>query len=880
MIFLHIGTHKTGSKSLQRFLYDHSSKLKSMGFRLYAGCHKNPTNHMELHLASLRAERDSFARHNEPALVADAAYFDRIARRVQSFLKTSTQPHTIFSNEDLSYLRFPDEFARLRDIFNVPSSEICVIVYVRNQADFLRSYTQQIRTRKGREPSRNPSSAFYVGEDTWLADYESLISSYRTHLGCKVVVIDYDAQIGGPGNIIPSFLEVLGLRPPDFEWKDYFLHRAGGQRNGLRQSQHDTAIDVPPLIPANLPPGSLVFVVGPRRSGTTLVNNILCADPTANPQIGEAQPLTQLLNAFAWSAENFERMTRHYLPTLQALEDFAAATSRGLVQSCWEAQGRPVNLVLKNPELGLHIDRLRRYFPAARFVVCVRDPRDQIASERDVIARRDTPGAAKRKFPAAALARKYTHALEPVLKAAESSPESFCFVRYEDLVSDPKRESARLGAFCGLNLDAFDPGADWQRMAVSLGTLAQRPTYSPLYGRPVSAVRVGRFRDRLSAPDIQKIEQITSDVMRRFGYPATGSAPAMKAALARTAPVPNLEYVMIAEAGILERQALLLVESIRLLPGDAGTAGVTVVSPRPDRRPTQATLRQLERLGAEYLPLAIDSPCPYYGTSFKLGAMAAVEKRPGPSTLIMLDSDTLFLAPPVFDLGERCAALRPVDGKGMCTAGPDDPFDEYWRRLCALCDVSYDDIPWVEAAKDGLRVKACHNGGLVAANRRDGLFATSYEFLGRSVAVGLSPRPDSAQTATFRTGSGRVSGQTRQIWGAAQAVLSLALVSQGLEARILPPTYNVPINHFELLVRRFPEVASASVHVHYHWFCDADKLASNPLLDGRVTVPSSVRELLNRHVPLDQPPSVGRRLKRFLAVRLQDWRASATWLPG
>ena len=37
---------------------------------------------------------------------------------------------------------------------------------------------------------------------------------------------------------------------------------------------------------------SLVFILGTRRSGTTLVNSVLCADPAANRQISEAQLLT------------------------------------------------------------------------------------------------------------------------------------------------------------------------------------------------------------------------------------------------------------------------------------------------------------------------------------------------------------------------------------------------------------------------------------------------------------------------------------------------------------------------------------------------------------------------------------------------------------
>ena len=226
MIFLHIGTHKTGSKSLQRFLLDHHAELAARGYDLYSGCYQNPTNHRELLVASLRFGRDSFTTHNEPARVADGGHFVEIAAHVQKFLKNSRHPHQIFSSEDLSHLRFPEEFARLKALLNVPPSEICVIVYLRNKDDFRRSYCHQIEQRRGRSISDDPDSAFYVEDDSWLFDYDSLVARYRQQLGCKVIAIDYDAAVADRGNIIPSFLDVLGVPGDALPWNDYFLHRS------------------------------------------------------------------------------------------------------------------------------------------------------------------------------------------------------------------------------------------------------------------------------------------------------------------------------------------------------------------------------------------------------------------------------------------------------------------------------------------------------------------------------------------------------------------------------------------------------------------------------------------------------------------------------
>jgi hypothetical protein len=273
-----------------------------------------------------------------------------------------------------------------------------------------------------------------------------------------------------------------------------------------------------------MPVSSLIFIVGPRRSGTTLLNSILCSDPTANPLIGEAQPLTHLLAAIAWCHENFERMARHYLPTRTAWEDYGRSICSSLVEHCWNTQRQPQHLILKNPELSFHVKRLSAYFPTAKFVVSVRDPRDQIASEHDVIARRGTMPA--EAFNAASLARQYVRALTTILTAAEGSPGRFHFVQYEQLVTDPIAECRRLADFCQLDLAAFSPDTQWQRMAVTVDELAKRPSFSKLYGQPLTSQQVGRYRQVLTQHDIKAIEDITEPLMERFSYPRAIEAPA------------------------------------------------------------------------------------------------------------------------------------------------------------------------------------------------------------------------------------------------------------------------------------------------------------------------------------------------------------------
>lgn len=198
MIFVHIGTYKTGTKSLQNFLGEHREELSAAGRPVFEGRFQQ-NNHIELYLSVMRRERDSLGKRALGLVVDDALVEETRARIAGSGAK-------IFSTEGLSLLRYDDEMQALKALVG----EAVIVLVRRNRADFLDAYRAQILSFPGRKPSDDPESALYVGEDAWIADHDTLQSLYCRHFE-TVRVVDYDKAVAAEGDVLPAVLREMEI---------------------------------------------------------------------------------------------------------------------------------------------------------------------------------------------------------------------------------------------------------------------------------------------------------------------------------------------------------------------------------------------------------------------------------------------------------------------------------------------------------------------------------------------------------------------------------------------------------------------------------------------------------------------------------------------
>jgi hypothetical protein len=218
-LFVHIGTHKTGTTSFQHWLREHE---KELGQRFDLGVYQGAfPNNREVGLACARPERSLPTRGIDQWV--DPEWRRHVATLVSAQL--ARDEDLVLSAEALSFLRHDDEIARFRDYLN--DRETLIIVALRNPQDFLRSWAGHL-TRGGYELSNDPTSFAYVEPDSWLADYDGLIRSWRKFFGeSRVRIVNYDDSLDKFGSVIPALMnEVVGTEAALPEWRAVWKNMA------------------------------------------------------------------------------------------------------------------------------------------------------------------------------------------------------------------------------------------------------------------------------------------------------------------------------------------------------------------------------------------------------------------------------------------------------------------------------------------------------------------------------------------------------------------------------------------------------------------------------------------------------------------------------
>ncbi|MEZ8083417.1 hypothetical protein [Enterovibrio norvegicus] len=193
-IVLHIGTHKTGSTSLQSFLYENSNALleQSVDYVISECVWKA---HQPL---------GWFLQGNTAALKSlYPSYKYGVINNLEKKIKESNAKTIVLSSENIFLCDDVDKIIRLRDRFSDCKFEI--VVYLREQFGFNKSWYYELVRADYYRYSGGFSQ--FLSENNYPTKYFSALEKWSKVFGCDSInVIDFDV-VKKNGNLLPHFVE-------------------------------------------------------------------------------------------------------------------------------------------------------------------------------------------------------------------------------------------------------------------------------------------------------------------------------------------------------------------------------------------------------------------------------------------------------------------------------------------------------------------------------------------------------------------------------------------------------------------------------------------------------------------------------------------------
>jgi hypothetical protein len=263
--WLHIGTEKTGSTSIRNYLAQNRGALRLQDCL----CPVTPgtTNHHALTAFGLDDTRIEGTRR---ALgIGERESVDRFRQQFVEALEKEVDASgagtVIFSNELLSSrIRSPGEVARIKALCDGIARDTKIVVYLRNQTDFLVSRYTNIVWEGGTQEFR------FRGPPA-LADYSRLLGRWAEGFGREnIVARRFEPADFAGGSLLTDFADALGLDHSQLRAVPRFNESLDAEslaflRAMNRRLPHGLARRIAPFR------GRLVRVLQRRRGGTKFV---------------------------------------------------------------------------------------------------------------------------------------------------------------------------------------------------------------------------------------------------------------------------------------------------------------------------------------------------------------------------------------------------------------------------------------------------------------------------------------------------------------------------------------------------------------------------------------------------------------------------------
>lgn len=208
--WVHIGTPKTGSSSLQRLMRQNHKKIEEKGVALL-GAALPGTGSLERYAADDRHMRRARIRKKQTDVASIQTYRKRLETQLAKAVSQSALQTWFFSDENLTFLAAEDEFVRLKSLLLRHFDDIRIIVYIRAQHDrAISSYSQ--RLRMGETSTKILRIPDGVGDHEHTYFYDRFLQNWVTHFGfANVTVRIFDRAELRDGDVVADVFNVIGL---------------------------------------------------------------------------------------------------------------------------------------------------------------------------------------------------------------------------------------------------------------------------------------------------------------------------------------------------------------------------------------------------------------------------------------------------------------------------------------------------------------------------------------------------------------------------------------------------------------------------------------------------------------------------------------------
>ena len=190
-LILHIGRHKTGTSSLQRFLHINRDRLESLGV-YYPVSGAAPIAH---HYIARYFNRRANERFSESEREKHSQAFQNLMHEVENRSGT-----VLLSSEGFQNCN-PKSLAR-----GIASDEIQIFVYIREQVDYLISaYQQKVHATNYTASLEEFSEGFFVNYDVFLRRWEEVYG--KSNIKVRI----YSRSYLKDGDIVSDFCQNIGI---------------------------------------------------------------------------------------------------------------------------------------------------------------------------------------------------------------------------------------------------------------------------------------------------------------------------------------------------------------------------------------------------------------------------------------------------------------------------------------------------------------------------------------------------------------------------------------------------------------------------------------------------------------------------------------------